>query len=129
MINLGIQVLILLYSFLSGIVFGISFDVYRILVGNSKKNFFNFIKCSIFWIIIGIIVFCFLLYTQYAILSFYTYFYIFLGVVFYLKFISKNIFLKVKILINGILTVFRIIFKNMCYTFLRIFNKKINKSL
>ena len=103
--------------------------MYRILVGNSKKNFFNFIKCSIFWIIIGIIVFCFLLYTQYAILSFYTYFYIFLGVVFYLKFISKNIFLKVKILINGILTVFRIIFKNMCYTFLRIFNKKINKSL
>lgn len=129
MINLGIQVLILLYSFLSGMVFGITFDLYRILIGNSKNNFFNFIKCSIFWIIMGVIVFYFLLYTQYAILSFYTYFYIFLGVIFYLKFISKNIFLKVKVLINSILTVFRVIFRNMCYVFLRIFNKKINKSL
>lgn len=129
MINLGVQVLILLYSFFSGVVFGISFDVYRILVGNSRKNFLNFIKCSIFWIVIGIMVFYFLLCTQYAILSFYTYFYIFLGVIFYLRVISKNIFLKVKILINGILSVLRIIFKNICYTFLRIFNKKINKSL
>ena len=129
MINLGIQVLILLYSFLSGIVFGISFDVYRILVGNSKKNFFNFIKCSIFWIIIGIIVFCFLLYTQYAILSFYTYFYIFLGSFIYLKFISKFLFNKAKNLIFNIRSFLRVVFKNIFYLILKIFTGKGSKSL
>ena len=31
MINLDIQILILFYSFISGVIFGIGFDIYRVL--------------------------------------------------------------------------------------------------
>lgn len=128
MINLNEQILILIYSFLSGIIFGISFDVYKIIMGNSKKVL-GFIKCTIFWIIVGIGVFWFLLYTQYAILSFYTYFYIFLGSFIYLKFISKFLFNKVKNLIFSIRSFLRVVFKNIFYLILKIFTGKGSKSL
>ncbi len=128
MINLNEQILILIYSFLSGIIFGISFDVYKIIMGNSKKVL-GFIKCTIFWIIVGIGVFWFLLYTQYAILSFYTYFYIFLGSFIYLKFISKFLFNKVKNLIFNIRSFLRVVFKNIFYLILKIFTGKGSKSL
>lgn len=128
MINLNEQILILIYSFLSGIIFGISFDVYKILMGNSKK-ILAFIKCMLFWVIVGISVFCFLLYTQYAILSFYTYFYIFLGAFIYLKFISKFLFNRVKKLIFSIKSFLRVVFKNIFYLILKIFTGKRSKSL
>lgn len=129
MISLNTQVLILLYSFLSGIIFGFGFDLYKIFILKSKNVFMNFINSSIFWVFVGIGIFYFLLNTQYAILSLYTYFYIFLGSIFYLKIISKSIFGRLKLFIDFILFVIRLTFKNIVYLFMRIFNKKINKSL
>lgn len=129
MISLNTQLLILLYSFLSGIIFGFGFDLYKIFILKSKNVFMNFINSSIFWIFVGVGIFYFLLNTQYAILSLYTYFYIFLGAIFYLKIISKSIFGKLKSFIDFILFVIRLTFKNIVYLFVRIFNKKINKSL
>lgn len=129
MISLNTQVLILLYSFLSGVIFGFGFDLYKIFILKSKNIFMNFINSGIFWMFVGVGIFYFLLNTQYAILSLYTYFYIFLGVIFYLKIISKSIFGKLKSFIDFILFVIRLTFKNIVYLFVRIFNKKINKSL
>lgn len=129
MISLNTQILILLYSFLSGIILGFGFDLYRMFILRSKNIFLNFINSGVFWVFIGIGIFYFLLNTQYAILSLYTYFYIFLGVVFYLKVISKIIFYKLRSFIYCILFMVRLIFKNVMYLFAKIFNKKINKSL
>lgn len=88
MISIKEQFFILLYSFLSGIVFGGFFDLYKAFVFETKNIFINGILSILFWILVGLGVFVFLLYTQYAILSLYTYFYIFLGVMFYLNCIS-----------------------------------------
>lgn len=129
MISLNTQILILLYSFLSGIILGFGFDLYRMFILRSKNIFLNFINSGVFWVFIGVGIFYFLLNTQYAILSLYTYFYIFLGVVFYLKVISKIIFYKLRSFIYCILFMVRLIFKNVMYLFAKIFNKKINKSL
>lgn len=129
MISLSTQILILLYSFLSGIIFGFGFDLYKLFIFRTKNIFLNFISSGLFWIFIGVSIFYFLLNTQYAILSLYTYFYIFLGVVFYVKVISKIIFCKIREVFDFLLFSIRIIYKNLLYLFVRIFNKKINKNL
>lgn len=124
MINLDIQVFILFYSFISGIICGIGFDVYRILFRSMNNKILGIIRDSAYFIVIGLIVFWFLLYTQYAILSVYTYFYIFLGVIFYLKVISRFIFPKVQKLIEIIGYILRYIVKNVAYMFSRLVCKK-----
>lgn len=124
MIHLDTQVMILVYSFLSGIIFGLGFDIYRILFSKSRSKIIAFIKGCVYFLIIGIIVFSFLLYTQYAVLSFYTYFYIFLGIVFYLKLISKFMYSKVNKFIESIAASFKYIFKYILYIFLRGIRKK-----
>lgn len=129
MISLREQVLILLYSFFSGIIFGIGFDLYRVLIFKAKNVVINIISSIIFWTLIGIGVFLFLLYTQYAILSLYTYFYIFLGSIFYLKFISKLIFNRIINLIENIFKFILRVFKFLNNLFGKIFNEKINKNL
>ena len=129
MIDLNKQILILLYSFFSGIFFGVGFDTYRILINNKKNIIIDFIKYTSYWIFLGIGVFYFLLHTQYAILSFYTYFYILLGVVIYFKFISKHIFYKIKKKLDQILIFFRLLIRNILYVLSLLFKKNIDKNL
>lgn len=133
MIDLNKQVLILIYSFCSGIIFGIGFDIYKSLINVKKNIVINFIKYSLYWVLLGIGVFYFLLYTQYAILSFYTYFYMFIGVIVYLKLISKGIFLKIKNILKKSYRFFKLLIKNILYAFSLIFRvfykKKINKNI
>ena len=85
MLTLKTQILVLLYSFISGILFGVIFDMYKIILGVFSSKVINLIKNILFWILIGLVMFWFLLYTQYAIISFYTCFYIFFGIIFYLR--------------------------------------------
>lgn len=124
MVDLNVQVLILLYSLLSGLIFGFCFDVYRILFKIKEKNILEFLMSILFWIIVGGVVFYILLNTQYAVLSFYTYFYIFLGVLIYIKLISKFIYGVLKNILYVISLVLRVVFKNIIYIFSRIFLKK-----
>ena len=121
MVSLNTQALILLYSFFSGIIFGISFDIYRSVFFKFKEGIVKFIRDILFWIFIGVFVFYFLLYTQYAIFTFYTYFYIFLGILFYFKFVSWFLFLKINAIILGIFYFFRIVFRNISYVFYKMF--------
>lgn len=129
MITLDTQIWILIYSFISGILFGVSFDIYKIIIGHSSNKLFNFLKDILFWVLIGVLIFCFLLYTQYAILSLYTYFYIFFGIVTYFKIISRFVFSIIETIVNKISITLRLIFKNIFYFIFSIFNKKNNKSL
>lgn len=124
MINLDVQVFILFYSFISGIICGVGFDIYRILFRSMNNKILGFIRDSSYFIIIGLIVFWFLLYTQYAILSVYTYFYVFLGLVFYLKVISKFVFPRVQKIIEFIGFIFRYMFRTIIYFLSRGIGKK-----
>ena len=117
MIDLNVQVLILLYSLLSGLVFGCCFDIYRILFRIKDKNILELIMSIIFWVLVGIFIFYILLSTQYAVLSFYTYSYIFLGVLIYMKLISRIFYIILENILNFILFVTRVIFKNLWYIF------------
>lgn len=124
MINLDIQISILFYSFMSGILFGIGFDIYKVLFKDIRYKILRIVIDSIYWIVMGVLVFTFLLNTQYAILSFYTYFYILFGVILYIKCISIFIYNKINKLINFILEIIVYIFKNFIYIISRIGNKK-----
>ena len=125
MINLDIQILILFYSFISGVIFGIGFDIYRVLFRDVYYKVFRIIIDHIYWMVVGVLVFIFLLNTQYAILSFYTYFYILLGIIFYTKCISIFIYRIINNLVGFLLEIIRYIFKNLIYIISRIVNKKI----
>ena len=113
MINLDIQILILFYSFISGVIFGIGFDIYRVLFRDVYYKVFRIIIDHIYWMVVGVLVFIFLLNTQYAILSFYTYFYILLGIIFYTKCISIFIYRIINNLVGFLLEIIRYIFKNL----------------
>lgn len=129
MLTLNTQVFVLLYSFFSGMLFGAMFDIYKIILGTFSSKLFSFLKDFLFWMLIGLLMFCFLLYTQYAIISFYTCFYIFFGIVFYLKVISRFLFPLLRNFMNKFLAIVRILFKNVFYFAFSIFGKKNNKSL
>ncbi|AID45472.1 Spore cortex biosynthesis protein [Candidatus Arthromitus sp. SFB-mouse-NL] len=124
MINLDIQILILFYSFISGVIFGIGFDIYRVLFRDVYYKVFRIIIDHIYWMVVGVLVFIFLLNTQYAILSFYTYFYILLGIIFYTKCISIFIYRIINNLVGFLLEIIRYIFKNLIYIISKVVNKK-----
>ncbi|WP_125154105.1 spore cortex biosynthesis protein YabQ [Clostridium rectalis] len=94
-ISIHQQLKLLIFSLASGIITGILFDIYRIIRGfENPKQIVTFIEDTLFWILSGILVFIFLLYTNYAYVGFYVYLFIALGIYLYLKFVSK-VFLKV----------------------------------
>lgn len=97
-ISMDHQLNLLVFSFLSGFIIGILFDFYRIIRGKNEGNkVITVVEDILFWILVAIIVFIFLLYTNYAYIGFYVYLFILLGMLFYIKFISKSI---IKFLIN-----------------------------
>ncbi len=129
MIDLREQVLILIYSFLSGIILGFCFDIYKVLLIVINKKFIKFTLILTFWIFTGGAIFYFLLSTQHAVLSFYTYFYIFAGTVFYLRLISKINFNILSALVQFAIVYTRVMFRNIYYIFSKILVKKLNKHI
>lgn len=84
------QFIILLSSFLTGIIMGIMYDIYRVLRGLDNKNkIITAIEDVLFWIFASSIAFVFLLFTNYAILGPYAYMYIALGLYIHLRYVSK----------------------------------------
>lgn len=117
-IPLSQQVNLVLYSFLAGILTGLLFDIYRIIRGfNNPNKFFTFIEDTLFWTFSAIIIFMFLLYTNYAYVGIYVYMWIFVGIFIYLRFVSKH-FLKVQhIIIGAIVRFMRISGKIISFPF------------
>lgn len=114
-LSLNVQINIVLYSILSGILAGILFDLYNIIRGIKIPKIIIIIEDILFWILTAVIVFTFLLYTNYAFLGPYVYIFMILTLIIYLKLISPIVF-KVEIyIISKIRKVFRIIFKSVIY--------------
>ena len=114
-LSLDVQLDMLVYSILSGILAGILFDLYNIIRGFRIPKIIVIIEDILFWILTAVIVFTFLLYTNYAFLGPYVYIFMILTLIFYLKFISPIVFKIEKYIISKIAKIIRIIFKNAVY--------------
>ena len=121
LLNTGIQFSIIMYAILAGILTGAMFDLYRIIRGSNVNKVIIAIEDILFWILAAMIVFAFLLYTNYAFLGAYVYIFMILSLALYIRFISD---ICVKLLAK----VFRVIFKHLIYPFKVIFHNIIGKN-
>lgn len=126
-LQLYVQINILIYSLLAGLLIGILFDLYRILRGHGIYKIIIWVEDILFWILSAIIVFSFLLFMNYAFLGPYVYLFIVISITIYFKYISAYFIYIEKNIITIILTMVRIIIKNIVYPikmFLLKFQKK-----
>ena len=101
--NMEKQITIFIFSILSGFLIGVLFDLYRIIRWNEiPGKIVTAIEDLLFWILTAILVFIFMMYTNYAYLSFNIFAYIAIGIFVYFKLISK-------LVINVLKNVFRIV--------------------
>lgn len=127
-LEISVQLDIIFYSFLSGIITGILFDEYRIIRGSNCIKIIFIIEDILFWTLTAIIIFVFLLYNSYAFLGVYVYLFIIISLSVYFKFISKYIIIVEKIIGKVVIRSLRVIFKHLIYP-IKIFMLKMgNKS-
>ena len=94
--SVSTQFNLIIFSILAGILTGILFDLYRVFRGLENPNrIITFIEDTLFWTLTGIIVFIFLLRTNYAYIRIYLYCAIALGVIIYIWLFSK-VFIKIQ---------------------------------
>jgi spore cortex biosynthesis protein YabQ len=118
---IDIQFDIIIYAFLSGILIGSMFDLYRIIRGEKVLKIIVVIEDILFWILVSMVVFTFLLYTNYAFLGFYVYLFMSISLFMYIKVISP-IFIRIEIkILIFVSRIMRIIFKNFIYPFKLVF--------
>ena len=89
----NVQFSIIVYALLAGVLTGAMFDLYRIIRGSKVPKFIIVIEDILFWILAAMIVFAFLLYTNYAFLGVYVYVFMLISLALYIKFVS-NICIK-----------------------------------
>lgn len=118
-----IQFDIVLYALLSGLLTGIMFDLYRIIRGAKVPKFIVFIEDILFWVLAAVIVFTFLLYTNYAFLGPYVYIFMVISLLFYLRFISSLIYNVEITVIETVSRILRVIFKTISYPMKLIYSK------
>lgn len=95
-ISLIDQVKLIIFSVLSGLITGVSFDIYRLIRGFKNPNkFLTIIQDLLFWTLTSIVVFIFLMYTNKGYINFYVYVCLIIGVYLYLKLLSRS-FIKVQ---------------------------------
>ena len=90
-LQLNVQVDIVIYSLLAGVLTGILFDAYRLIRGYKIPKVIVVVEDLLFWALCALVVFTFLLYTNYAFLGPYVYVFIGIAIAFYIKFISPHI--------------------------------------
>ena len=127
-LKIGVQLDIIFYTFLSGILVGILFDEYRIIRGSNTIKIISIIEDILFWILTAIIIFIFLLYNSYAFLGMYVYVFMIISLNLYFKFISKYIIIVEKFIGKVIIKALRIIFKHLIYPIKLFMLKMGNKS-
>lgn len=118
---INIQFSIILYSFLSGLLVGAMFDLYRIIRGKSVPKPVIVIEDILFAVLAAIVVFTFLLYTDYAFLGPYVYLFMVAALFLYIKFISPIVMMMELAIIQGGGKAIRVIYKNILYPFKFIF--------
>lgn len=103
------------------------FDLYKIIRGTKVPKIIIAIEDTLFWILTAMIVFSFLLYTNYAFLGAYVYAFMLISLGLYMKFISNKCIKFELEVVNVTSKVFRVIFKNIIYPFKVVFYNIIGK--
>ncbi|HBJ1646645.1 TPA: spore cortex biosynthesis protein YabQ [Clostridium botulinum] len=127
-LTLTMQFNLLMYSVIAGIITGFLFDIYRSIRGLNSIKIITVIEDILFWILTALIIFTFLLYTNYAFLTPYVYIFIIISLLIYLKVISSYFYSLEQLVIRKVNTFLRIIFKNLIYPIKIVFYKVIDKS-
>lgn len=127
-LQLNVQFNIVMYSVLAGVLTGILFDIYRILRGVKIPKVIIVIEDLLFWSLCTLIIFTFLLYTNYAFLGVYVYIFIFIALALYFKIFSRFVVMIENRIGKVIFKVFRVIIKTFSYPFRVILKKMGNKN-
>lgn len=114
-LGLNMQISLVIYSLIGGIITGILFDIYRGIRGLNSIKILTVIEDILFCILIALIVFTFLLYTNYAFLTPYVYIFIIIAILLYLKFISKYFYASEMFIAKLLYKLIRILLKNLLY--------------
>ncbi|WP_195516773.1 spore cortex biosynthesis protein YabQ [Paraclostridium bifermentans] len=120
-LDTNIQFSIILYALLAGILTGLMFDLYRIIRGSKIPKAIIVVEDTLFWVLAAMVIFTFLLYTNYAFLGVYVYAFMLISLGLYMKFVSNKCIRFELEVVNGVGKVFRVIFKNIIYPFKIIF--------
>ena len=114
-LELNIQINLVIYSLIGGFITGILFDIYRGIRGVNSIKILTIIEDILFSILIALVVFVFLLYTNYAFLTPYVYAFIIIAILFYFKFISKYFYASEIVVAKLFYKLIRILLKNIWY--------------
>ncbi len=114
-LGLNMQVNLVIYSLIAGIITGILFDIYRGIRGLNPLKILNVIEDLLFCVLIALIVFTFLLYTNYAFLTPYVYMFIIIAALLYFRFLSTYFYETEIIMGRSLYKLIRILFKNIWY--------------
>ena len=120
-LDTNIQFSIILYALLAGILTGLMFDLYRIIRGSKIPKAIIVVEDTLFWVLDDMVIFTFLLYTNYAFLGVYVYAFMLISLGLYMKFVSNKCIRFELEVVNGVGKAFRVIFKNIIYPFKIIF--------
>lgn len=127
-LDTNVQFSIILYALLAGILTGLMFDLYRIIRGSKVPKAVIVIEDTLFWVLAAMVIFAFLLYTNFAFLGPYVYIFMLISLAIYMKFISNKCINFELYVVNAVGKVFRIIFKNISYPFKIIFHNITGKN-
>ncbi|WP_294401298.1 spore cortex biosynthesis protein YabQ [uncultured Clostridium sp.] len=114
-LEINMQVNIVIYSFMAGIITGILFDIYRIFRGLNKIKIITIIEDLLFWSLSSLVIFTFLLYMNYAFLTLYVYIFMAISLALYLRFFSRFFYSFEKELLGKFYKMIRVTFKNITY--------------
>ena len=120
-LDTNIQFSIILYALLAGILTGLMFDLYRVIRGSKVPQIIIVVEDILFWVLSAMVIFTFLLYTNYAFLGVYVYSFMLISLGLYMKFISNKCIRFELEVVNGVGKMLRVIFKNIIYPFKVIF--------
>lgn len=116
-LEINMQVNIVIYSFMAGIITGILFDIYRIFRGFNKIKIITMIEDLLFWSLSSLVIFTFLLYMNYAFLTLYVYIFMIISLALYLRFFSRFFYNFEKEFLRKLYKMVRVTFKNIIYPF------------
>ncbi|MGG7164594.1 spore cortex biosynthesis protein YabQ [Clostridium ihumii] len=110
------QLLLFIFSLISGVLIGVLFDVYRIIRGfENIGKIVTVVEDILFWIATGCIVFLFMMYTNYAYMNFNVFVYILTGLLIYIKVISSTFIDILNKLLHSFTKIIRVIFYLVSY--------------
>jgi spore cortex biosynthesis protein YabQ len=114
-LGLNMQINLVIYSLIGGVITGILFDIYRGIRGLNSIRILTIIEDLLFCILIALVVFTFLLYTNYAFLTPYVYIFIIVAIIFYFRFVSKYFYTSEIVIAKSFYKLIRILLKNIWY--------------